>query len=120
MTNTLKQGRIVQKPWGQEEIWAECESYLGKIITVNPGCRLSRQYHVEKEETIRVLSGLLHLETGNDTDRNVLIASPGETFHVNPGTVHRFCCKGDTDLILLEVSTSHINDVVRLEDDYNR
>ena len=120
MTNILRQGRIVKKPWGQEEIWAECESYLGKIITVNPGCKLSRQYHVEKEETIRVLSGLLRLEVGEKDSISTFIASPGETFHVLPNTIHRFCCEGKEDLLLLEVSTSHINDVVRLEDDYNR
>ncbi len=118
--NTFGQGRIVKKPWGQEEIWAECESYLGKIITVNPGCRLSRQYHVLKEETIRVLSGSLLLEIGEGNTIKTSVLSSGDVFHVKPGTIHRFCCEGDIDLVLLEVSTSHLADVVRLEDDYNR
>lgn len=120
MTNTFQQSKIIQKPWGQEEIWAECPSYLGKIITVKPGCRLSRQYHCLKEETVRVLSGRLLLEVG---DKDSIISKNleiGDSFHVKPGTIHRFCCDGNEDLILLEVSTYHPDDVIRLNDDYNR
>lgn len=112
--------KIVDKPWGNEEIWAECEKYLGKIITINPGHRLSRQYHIMKEETIRVLSGKLLLETGSDNQIQSKIMEPGDVFHVNPGTIHRFCCEGDEKVLLLEVSTYYPNDVVRLQDDYNR
>ena len=111
--------RIINKPWGHEEIWADCEAYLGKIITINANHRLSRQYHVYKEETIRVLDGILHLEIGEKDNIEVKILNPGETYHVKPGTVHRFCAK-NSNVKLLEVSTCHPNDVVRLDDDYNR
>ena len=120
MEKGLKQSRFVEKPWGREEIWAECEAYLGKIITINPGYRLSRQYHVKKEETIRVLSGCLRLEVGQNESLETKILNVGECFHVTPGTIHRFCCEGASSVDLLEVSTSHLQDVVRLEDDYNR
>ena len=50
---------IVEKPWGHEEIWAKTDRYVGKILTINPGHRLSLQYHEEKEETIYVLEGVL-------------------------------------------------------------
>ena len=49
--------RTVVKPWGYEEIWAETFNYVGKILVIKPGHRLSRQYHNLKEETFRVLSG---------------------------------------------------------------
>ena len=111
--------KFIEKPWGNEEIWAECEAYLGKIITINPGFRLSRQYHVNKEETIRVLEGVLRLEVGVHDDLKVEFLIPGESFHVKPGTIHRFCAE-QVEVKLLEVSTYHPNDVVRLEDDYNR
>ena len=120
MEKGLKQSRFVEKPWGREEIWAECEAYLGKIITINPGCKLSRQYHVKKEETIRVLNGSLRLEVGQNETLETKILHAGECFHVTPGTIHRFCCEGHLSVDLLEVSTSHLQDVVRLEDDYNR
>lgn len=111
--------RIINKPWGHEEIWADCEAYLGKIITIDANHRLSRQYHVYKEETIRVLEGILHLEIGGKDNIEVKILNAGETYHIKPGIVHRFCAK-DSGVKLLEVSTCHPNDVVRLDDDYNR
>lgn len=120
MASGWRQSEIIKKPWGQEEIWANCESYLGKIITINPGHRLSRQYHVEKDETIRVLSGLLRLEIGAQDNLETRTLVPGDCFHVTPGTIHRFCCSGDQNVLLLEVSTHHPHDVVRLEDDYKR
>ena len=35
----------IDKPWGHEIIWAETKDYIGKIIHINPGHRLSLQYH---------------------------------------------------------------------------
>jgi hypothetical protein len=110
--------RIVQKPWGYEEIWAETDRYLGKILHINSGHKLSRQYHEIKCETIRVLSGTLHLELGSEGEVD-LVLNVGQVYDIKPGTVHRFCAK-DTDVELLEVSTPEINDVVRLSDDYAR
>ena len=34
--------------------------------------------------------------------------------------IHRFCAPDDAPVTLIEVSTPEIDDVVRLEDDYNR
>lgn len=62
--------RIVKKPWGHEEIWAETDKYLGKILYIDKGHRLSLQYHEKKVETIRVLQGKL-----------MLVIQEGETVH---------------------------------------
>lgn len=119
MLKGLKQPKIVQKPWGYEEIWADCQNYLGKILVIEPNKKLSRQYHVLKEETIRVLNGKLILEIGPSSAVESKILFPGDIFHVVPGTIHRFCA-GDEKVELLEVSTAHPDDVVRIEDDYKR
>lgn len=113
--------RIVQKPWGHEEIWGETPKYLGKILFIKSGHRLSRQYHVQKEETIRVLSGVVTIECGipGNLAYHSSKYSIGSIFHVTPGTVHRFCAY-DGDVQLIEVSTPEIDDVVRLDDDYTR
>lgn len=113
--------RIVKKPWGHEEIWAESDKYLGKILHINRGCRLSLQYHEKKTETIRVLSGtlLMVLQERGDSALVNKTLQVGETYHVHTGTIHRFCAQ-DEDVVLLEVSTPEIDDVVRLEDDYAR
>lgn len=111
--------RIVTKPWGHEEIWAETPKYVGKYLHIEPGHRLSRQYHEKKEETIRVLSGKLLLEVGTGDNLMTLTLSPGEIYHVTPLTVHRFCA-GDERVVLVEVSTPELDDVIRLSDDYLR
>jgi mannose-6-phosphate isomerase-like protein (cupin superfamily) len=109
----------VKKPWGHELRWAITEKYLGKILHIKPKQRLSRQYHEQKDETIYVLEGVLLLEIGKGNDIEVLHMGMGEAYRVKPGTVHRFCA-GEKSCTLIEVSTPEINDVVRLEDDYDR
>lgn len=111
--------RIVNKPWGYEEIWAETPKYVGKYLHINPGHRLSRQYHEKKEETIRVLSGKLLLELGTGDSLFQMTLSSGEIYHVTPGTIHRFCAT-EEKVVLVEVSTPELDDVVRLADDYTR
>lgn len=113
--------RIVPKPWGHEEIFAETPYYVGKILTVHAGHALSLQYHNRKVETMRVLSGEgeFHIGTGNPQKAlEVHPATPGAVFHIEPGTVHRVVAR--TELVILEVSTPHLDDVVRLEDRYGR
>ncbi len=117
-----KKAAIIDKPWGHEEIWAQSSRYAGKILVINKGHRLSRQYHRVKEETIMVLEGTLvceegPTEIGGEIKRHIM--GPGEIFHVRPGTIHRFCAE-ETNVRLVEVSTSETADVVRLEDDYRR
>lgn len=115
--------RKVEKPWGYEEIWAETEKYVGKILTILPGHRLSLQYHEKKEETVYVLEGdLVVWHSEDENDKSIL--GKGSVYHVKPGTVHRFgsrLLKNENRVVrLLEVSTSELNDVVRLADDYKR
>lgn len=115
--------RIVEKPWGYEKIWAETSNYLGKILVIYPGHKLSRQFHNLKEETFMVLKGKLTLEIGSQTNTIALTLSPGETYHCPPGTIHRMIndvSQNTEPVEVLEVSTAHLDDVVRLEDDYNR
>ena len=109
----------VDKPWGYEIRWAVNDKYLGKILRIEGGQKLSRQYHQQKEETIFVLTGTLLLEVGQGEELQQIDLKKGQSFHVTPGTVHRFCAPyGDVELA--EVSTPELDDVVRLEDDYSR
>ncbi len=115
----IRKARKVAKPWGHEEIFAETENYVGKILFIRQGEALSLQYHEVKEETLRVLEGTLELVTGPDIKQleNHQIG-PETVFHVPPRTLHRMVAV--TDCLLLEVSTTHLDDVVRLEDRYGR
>ncbi len=111
----------ISKPWGHELIWAETGDYVGKILYIKKGHRLSRQYHEKKEETIMVKSGNLIVEVGNPNDKSFERLNLGvdEVFHVYPKTIHRFCA-GESDVSIVEVSTPFLDDVVRLDDDYKR
>ena len=118
----LRDAHIIEKPWGHEEIWATTSRYVGKILVIKAGHRLSRQYHKVKEETILVLEGVLTCEAGPYHEGDTIhihTMKPGEIFHVRSGTIHRFCAP-EGDVRLVEVSSPETEDLVRLEDDYRR
>jgi mannose-6-phosphate isomerase-like protein (cupin superfamily) len=112
--------RRVEKPWGYELIWALTDVYCGKVLFVKAGASLSLQFHKEKDESWYVQSGRAKLELGNvgQTVLDEEVIGPGAAFHYEPGTVHRVTAVEDTTI--LEVSTPHLDDVVRLEDRYGR
>jgi mannose-6-phosphate isomerase-like protein (cupin superfamily) len=112
--------RKVDKPWGYELIWAHADQYVGKVLFVKAGESLSLQFHREKDESWLVQSGRARLELGEAGDPVLKeeIISAGAAFHYRPGTVHRVTALEDTTI--LEVSTPHLDDVVRLEDRYGR
>jgi mannose-6-phosphate isomerase-like protein (cupin superfamily) len=112
--------RRVEKPWGWELIWAVADDYVGKVLFVRAGHSLSLQFHREKDESWYVQSGRAQLELG-DAGQSVLneeVIGEGACFRFRPGTVHRVTALEDTTI--LEVSTPHLDDVVRLEDRYGR
>ena len=112
--------RRVEKPWGHEEIWAHTERYVGKILVIEPGKRLSLQYHEHKDESIRVLSGTLRLHIeGDDGTLATQDLGPGESRRIPTGRRHRFEAL-DQRLELVEVSTPELDDVVRIDDDFGR
>lgn len=109
--------KTVKKPWGKEIIWAENSSYVAKMLDINPGQRLSLQYHEVKEETVYVLEGDLLLWSSRDSDPEIL--PEGSTYHVVPRQIHRFGA-GESAVRLVEVSTPYLEDVIRISDDYSR
>lgn len=105
----------VSKPWGWEYWFAHTPTYLGKVIFIKKGHRLSQQFHRWKHETVYTEKGRWVLEIGRTKRR----MKPGDFAEIRPGVIHRFTAPlGNVRLI--EVSTAHPNDVVRLSDDYGR
>ena len=110
---------VVDKPWGHELIWAKTDRYVGKILHIKAGEALSLQYHRVKDETIMLLSGrmqLVYFTEGEEPRSREL--GPREPVHITPGLRHRMIALTDVDV--LEVSTTELDDVVRLEDRYGR
>jgi mannose-6-phosphate isomerase len=113
--------RNVTKPWGGEEIFAETDRYVGKILTVRAGHSLSLQYHEKKDETMRVLDGRCELQIAPSPESRELearVLQPGSTVRILPGIIHRITAL--TDVRIVEVSSPELDDVVRLEDRYGR
>ena len=111
--------QIIEKPWGREEIIELNDNYMVKKLTMWKDHRCSLQMHNYKKETIYVLSGCLKIISGKDLDdlkeKNYLA---GDTITISPGIIHRM--EGVDDSVYLEASTPEMDDVVRLNDDYDR
>ena len=111
--------RVVEKPWGHEEIFAVTRDYVGKILFIRAGHQLSLQFHKVKEESIYLQAGemdfLLEDQSGQLKTHKLL---PGMSFHIPPQRKHRMTAV--KDCTVFEVSTPHLDDVVRLDDRYGR
>ena len=109
----------VSKPWGKE-VWLELnDRYCYKRIYINAGTRTSYQYHNEKRETNYLIEG--EAEVWLENDEGVVEKfhmKAGDFFNVTPPKKHRVIAI--TDIILQEVSTPEVDDVIRIEDDTNR
>ncbi len=111
---------FVEKPWGHEVIWARTPLYVGKVLHIKAGQALSVQYHNQKDETIHLLSGEMIYRVGDVAGGELqeISLKAGESFRNEPGTVHQM--EAVTDCDVLEASTPHLDDVVRLKDRYGR
>jgi mannose-6-phosphate isomerase len=111
--------RKTEKPWGYELLFALTPQYAGKVLFVKKGYRLSLQYHKEKDESQYLMQGKVRFtvqpQSGNLTET---VAGAGFCLHLPPMTIHRI--EALEDATILEVSTTQLSDVVRLQDDYGR
>lgn len=111
--------RRIEKPWGWELLWAETESYCGKLLYIRAGHRISLQYHDEKLETQCLLTGraLLVIEDAAGVLREIeMERDVGYTIH--PFQRHRLIALDDIEVV--EVSTCETGTTYRLDDDYGR
>jgi mannose-6-phosphate isomerase len=111
--------KTVYKPWGTE-VWIELNDwYCYKRIYIKQGHRTSFQYHEKKRETNYIIQGDAELWLENESgyiEKRQL--GSDDHFTVFPLRKHRIIAK--TDLILQEVSTPEVDDVIRVEDDTHR
>ncbi len=115
----VQPARVVTKPWGSELWVAVTEQYALKLITLHAGQRSSLQYHRKKHEHIYIDAGRVKAEfIGDDGQLVTEICEAGTIIENKPGELHRIEALEDTRLI--EVQTPHLDDLVRVEDDYRR
>lgn len=109
----------VYRPWGSYAVLAEGPKNLFKIIHVQPGQRLSYQYHDHRSEDWFVMTGTATVT--KDGER--IILSAGDRIHIPVGCKHRIANEAEDLLQIIEVQTGDIlveEDIHRLQDDYGR
>ena len=107
------------KPWGKYEVLLDAENVKVKRITVNPGQRLSYQYHEKRREVWTVVEGMLTIVLEDEK----LFRGKGQSVRIPLGAKHRAWNETDEEVIFIEVQTGTYfgeDDIVRLKDDYNR
>lgn len=109
---------VDERPWGRFEQLALNEQVTVKIITVEPGHRLSLQTHTSRDESWKVLDEGLTVEIGGRAWRPEV----GEQVWIPRGVTHRVANAGARAARFLEVAYGEFDegDIVRLEDDYAR
>jgi len=109
----------VTKPWGHE-LWLELNQfYAYKLIHMKKGNQSSLQMHDMKIEANYVIDGEAEVLLEDDSgELKSHIYSKGSGWVVPRKRKHRVIAK--TDYTALEVSTPHLDDVIRFEDDTNR
>lgn len=110
----------VEKPWGYELHWVRDDApYMGKIIHINAGARLSLQLHDEKQESWLVMNGQAAVIWEDSSGALIqTLLQPGQGYSTKLGQRHRLI--GITDCDIVEVSTPELGTTWRLEDDYSR
>ncbi len=126
VTQTIAAGRtdptdeifVVERPWGRFEQFVTNEQCTVKIITVEPGHRLSLQTHEHRGEFWRVLEGTLQVTSGAQTRT----AHGGDSVWIPVGALHRMENLSDAPVRVLEVAFGTFDeaDIVRVDDDYAR
>jgi mannose-6-phosphate isomerase-like protein (cupin superfamily) len=109
---------VAERPWGTFQQFVSNEQVTVKIITVQPGHRLSLQKHDHRGEMWQVLDVPIDVTV----DGRTWAAAPGETVWVPRGALHRMGNSGEVPGRLLEVAFGHFDegDIERLQDDYAR
>lgn len=112
--------RRVEKPWGYELHWVpEDAPYMGKLLHINQGARLSLQVHDEKQESWFLVSGEAAVIWENEEGELIETKlEKGVGYSTRVGQKHRL--KGVTDCDIIEVSTPELGTTWRLDDDYAR
>lgn len=108
-----------ERPWGRYEVLEERPGFKVKVLEVKPGCRLSLQRHQRRSEHWVVVSGIADVVCGEQH----LQLSRGEHIHIPAETNHRLGNSSHEPVAIVEVQLGDYlgeDDIVRLEDDYQR
>lgn len=105
------------RPWGRFDKFHENKPCTVKLIYVNPNSRLSLQYHNSRSEFWKVIRGTAMVQL----DKRTLILNEGDSIDIPRQARHRISAL-DEGCTILEIAYGKFkeNDIVRIEDDYQR
>ena len=108
--------KIVDKPWGHEELIVHTKKYAMKKLFIKAGTQLSKMFHLKKNKTIYVNKGRLMLNlSDNPGDSNILKLAEGDCWTIMPKTIYRLETSVNQNVELFEVSTPELDDAVFVE-----
>ena len=107
------------RPWGKFEVLLDAPDVKVKRITVNPGQRLSYQYHEKRREVWTVVKGMLTIVLEDEK----LFRGKGQSIKIPLGDKHRAWNETESPVVFIEVQTGTYfgeDDIIRIKDDYKR
>ena len=120
MNKLAKNPLQVDKPWGEFTQYTHNEQSTVKILTVNPGEKLSLQSHNKREELWVALDDNVIVEINGNT----LTLKKEEQAFIPLGAKHRLSSNIDSanPVRVLEISYGEFDedDIIRYEDNYGR
>jgi len=110
---------VGKRDWGKEELLVLISKVLTlKRLLIKKGKKGGLQYHHKKNECGYLIKGKLIISYDRgDGKLKKKILSAGSCFHFPPGSIHQE--EAMTDCEIIEASTPHFNDRVRVEKFYN-
>ncbi|MBL6655322.1 MAG: phosphomannose isomerase type II C-terminal cupin domain [Flavobacteriaceae bacterium] len=108
-----------ERPWGRFFVLQDEVNYKIKKIEVNPGQRLSYQFHNKRSETWIIIEGRAFITI----DDNSKEYKKGDTIIIPLKSKHRVENKNNSLLVFIEIQTGTYfgeDDIIRLKDDYGR
>lgn len=103
-------GEKTDKIWGEEYLLIHTDSYVMKRLKINPGKAISYQYHNEKDETWHIVEGSGIALVGGD----MIKVKPGTTINI-PHLIRHTVRANEQGLVIIESSTTQLDDIVRLQ-----
>ena len=109
----------VHRPWGTYTVLEDNAAFKIKKIVVKPGKRLSLQKHLHRSEHWVVVAGTAIVQVGSEEK----IVRKNESIYIPMGEIHRLSNNGKIDLAIIETQVGDYlgeDDIIRIQDDYNR
>lgn len=118
-SNLLEAPMTVKKPWGSYTVLQDTPGFKVKRLDVKPGARLSLQKHARRQEHWVVVHGEARVTV--DSETKVFVRN--QSVYIPLGSIHRLENAGQEVLTVVETQVGDYfgeDDIIRLEDDYNR